>query len=48
MKEKLNKQQDLLVEDKITQEQYQKKKKQIQMFIEEAEDELREINNKIT
>ena len=41
LKNKLKEQQDLLFKDKITQEDYNKKKNQIQMFIDEAQDELK-------
>jgi len=41
LKNKLKEQQDLLLKDKISQEEYDKKKQQIQMFIDEAQDELR-------
>ncbi len=44
LKNKLNEQQDLLLNDKITQEEYNKKKRQIQMFIEEVEEELNKNN----
>ncbi len=40
---KLKEQQDLLLKDKITQEDYDKKKKQIQTFIDEVTDELKGI-----
>jgi len=43
LKIKLKEQQDLLLKDKITQEEYDKKKKQIQTFIEEAQDELKKL-----
>ncbi len=41
LKNMLKEQQDLLLRDKITQEDYDKKKKQIQMFINEVQDELK-------
>jgi len=41
LKNKLKEQQDLLLKDKITQLDYNKKKKQIQMFIDEIQDELK-------
>lgn len=44
LKIKLKEQQDLLLKEKITQEEYDKKKNQIQMFIEEAQDELKKLN----
>ena len=44
LKDKLKEQQDLLLKNKITQEEYEQKKKQIQVFIEEAQDELKKIN----
>jgi membrane protease subunit (stomatin/prohibitin family) len=40
LKDKLNEQQDLLLDDKITQEVYEMKKQQIQSFIREAETEF--------
>ena len=44
LKEKLKKQQDLLLNDEISQEDYDKKKKQIKKFIEETSDDLKKIN----
>jgi len=41
LKNKLKEQQDLLLKDKITQQDYNNKKKQIQMFIDEVQDELK-------
>jgi len=41
LKNKLKDQQDLLLKDKITREDYNMKKNQIQMFIDEAQDELK-------
>ena len=43
LRDKLNEQQNLLLDDKITQEIYEKKKQQIQSFIDEAEVELRKF-----
>ncbi|NVM37467.1 MAG: SPFH domain-containing protein [Candidatus Lokiarchaeota archaeon] len=43
LKNKLNEQQDLLLNDKITQEEYDKKKEQIHRFIDEAEDDLKTL-----
>ncbi len=51
LKDKLNEQQNLLVDDKISQGDYERKKRQIQTFINEAEEELNDINemlNKIS
>lgn len=45
LKNELKEQQDLLLKDKITQEDYEKKKKQIQMFIDDNINELKKINN---
>ena len=47
LKDKLKEQQDLLLNDKISQEDYEKKKNQIQIFIDEAQEELRKIEEKI-
>lgn len=44
LKNKLKGHQDLLLEEKITQEDYKKKKQQIQMFIDEAQEELENID----
>ncbi len=44
LKNKLKEQQDLLINDKITQEDYEKKKKQIQIFIDEVQEELKTIS----
>ncbi|MFX1257788.1 MAG: SPFH domain-containing protein [Promethearchaeota archaeon] len=46
LKNKLKEQQNLLLKDNITQEDYDKKKKQIQVFIDEAQEELRRIDEK--
>lgn len=46
LKDKLKEQQDLLLKDKITQAEYEKKKQQIQIFIDEAQDELKRIEKK--
>lgn len=43
LKNKLKEHQDLLLEEKITQEDYKRKKLQIQMFIDEAQEELENI-----
>ena len=45
LRDKLNEQQNLLLDDKITQEIYEKKKRQIQSFIDEVELELRKVEN---
>ncbi len=47
LKNKLQDLQDLLIKDEITQEDYDKKKKQIHIFIEEAQDELKKLNGNI-
>jgi len=47
LKNKLQDLQDLLIKDEITQEDYDKKKKQIHTFIEEAQDELKKLNESI-
>ncbi len=44
LKNKLNEQQDLLLDDKISHEDYEKKKSQIQTFINEAQEELKKID----
>ena len=44
LKDKLNEQQDLLLDDKITQDVYEKKKQQIQVFIDEIKQELRKVD----
>ena len=44
LKNKLKEQQNLLLNDKITKEDYEKKKKQIQIFIQEVQDELKKIS----
>jgi len=43
LKEKLKKQQDLLLNDKISKEEYEAKKKQINQFIEETNEELQKL-----
>jgi len=47
LKNRVKEQQDLLLNDKITQEEYEKKKKQIQTFIDEAQFELKKIDEDI-
>lgn len=47
LKRKLKQQQDLLLEDRITQEKYEVKKKKIQSFIEETEQEILKLEEKI-
>lgn len=44
LKEKLKKQQDFLLSEEINQEEYEKNKRQIQMFIDETQIELDKIN----
>ena len=45
LRDKINEQQNLLLDDKITQEIYEKKKQQIQSFIDEAELKLRKVED---
>ncbi len=47
LKNKLQDLQDLLIKDEITQEDFDKKKIQIHTFIEEAQDELKKLNENI-
>lgn len=48
LNEKLKEQQDLLLNGKINQDEYEKKKRQIQMFIDETQKELEKINETIS
>jgi len=48
LRDKLNKEQDRLLDAKINNEYFEKKKAQIQDFIKECEDELKKINEKIS
>ena len=47
LKDKKNELQDKLLKDEINSEEYGKKKKQIDLFIEETEEELNKINNRL-
>ncbi|MFX0001207.1 MAG: SPFH domain-containing protein [Candidatus Hermodarchaeota archaeon] len=48
LKDKKNELQDKLLNDEITSEEYGKKKKQLDLFIEEIEKELKDLENKIS
>ena len=47
LKDKKNELQDKLLKDEINSEEYGKKKRQIDLFIEETEQELSKINNQL-
>ncbi len=47
LKDKLKELQDKLVDDEINQEEYNKKKTQIQIFIDEAEKDLKKVNEQL-
>ncbi|MEE9377280.1 MAG: SPFH domain-containing protein [Candidatus Lokiarchaeia archaeon] len=47
LKDKKNELQDKLLKDEINSEEYGKKKRQIDLFIEETEEELNKINNRL-